>query len=127
MHKLLRLGLGQSPFDFFLSCILFSEKQVIFYGSGEQEGLLTHVPDLPSQPLQVDVSEVDSIQVHISFVRVVVSENELHYGALSAPDFPTKAECCPSMQMFKLLKMRKSGSFGYEKKTSSKVITPVNV
>lgn len=84
VYEIVSFCLPQGDVDFLLRRRFLSEKQVLLQSSCEEDRLLTDVPDLLSQPINVEVSEVDAVKCNLSLIGVIESHHKLKNGRFSA-------------------------------------------
>jgi hypothetical protein len=72
---------------------------VLLDGHGEQDGLLLHEADLVSQPLRVELQDVDLVHVDGALLRVVEALDEVDDGALAAAAAADQRHCLAGGQL----------------------------
>ena len=77
------VGVLESLDDFIVSGVRLSIFHIFFDGSVEKDRFLSHIPNLLSVVLQVDIFQISSINEHLTFLRVIESFQQLDDGALS--------------------------------------------
>jgi hypothetical protein len=87
-HKLQQLRTPQRFDQLLLACASLPNEQILPDRRGEEQRLLSDVPDLPSQPRQVELPQVDSVQRNPSLIRVVEAHHHLEDGRLAAAGLP---------------------------------------
>jgi hypothetical protein len=78
------LRLPQRLLHLLLRGVALAQEHVLADRGREEDGLLSHVADLSPQPLEVEVSEVDAVEVNGALVGVVEAHYQLEDGRLSA-------------------------------------------
>jgi hypothetical protein len=83
-------SLNESLMNFLISGIFSAVQQIFFDGSGEEHWFLSNIADLVSQPVEVKVSEVDTVKSDSALVRIVESHDHLEDSGFAAAGFSHK-------------------------------------
>ena len=77
-------GLG----DLLVGGVLLGVADVLLDGAVEEDGLLTHDPDIISEPADIEVPQILTVQQNLAAVRIVKSLDELDTSGLATARGP---------------------------------------
>jgi hypothetical protein len=95
-YELQQLGTQQRLDQLLFGCASLPNEQILPDCRGEEQRFLSDVPDLLSQPRQVELPQVDSVQGHPSLVGVVEAHHHLEDGRLAAAGL-SHHSCVPAV------------------------------